>query len=86
MFTSKPSEYSCEGDTMGTPSPSRRSEQTKRATTVPLCSLLSQSRVDNLPMWMHVAARALIFECVGCLARLSLNTDAREGAKVFTNV
>jgi hypothetical protein len=86
MFRANYSEAICEGDTMVTPHQSQGREQTKRAFTVELCSLLSQTMLDNLLLWTHSSATASNFECVGGEARLSLMARAYEGAKVFTNV
>jgi hypothetical protein len=86
MFTVNPAEYPSVGDTMGTRSLSRPSEFPRRTTTIPLCSLLSQTRLDNLNVGMHDASGASNFEYAAGKASLSLTAHVREDAKVFTNV
>lgn len=78
MLNADPSEDHFEGDTMGTPPPFRMSDPRPSTNRTSLCSLLSQTGLDNLQMWAQDTNIDSRLEYVPSEERLYLSTSERE--------
>jgi hypothetical protein len=78
MLNEDPAEEHSEGDTMGTRPPFRMSDPRPSANLSSLCSLLSQTGLDNLQMWAQDTNIESRLEYVPSEERLYLSTSERE--------
>jgi hypothetical protein len=78
MLDEDPSEDHYEGDTMGTRPPFRMSDPRPSTNRSSLCSLLSQTGLDNLQTWARDTSVESCLEYVPSEERLYLSTSKRE--------
>ncbi len=78
MLIEDPSEDYSEGETMGTRPPFRMSDPRPSTNRSSLCSLLSQTGLDNLQLWAREATVESSLEYVPGKERLYLSTSERE--------